>query len=158
MTPLRKRMIEDMQVRNLAETTQRLYVDAVAAFARHYWKSPADLGPEDIRSYLVYLTTCKSKNSAHSANAALRFLYRYTLEKDWKILRDPFPKRDSKLPVVLSLEEVSKFFDALRNTKYRAILMTAYAAGLRASEVAAGWRCQRPPRSSRSGRAAASRW
>lgn len=135
MTPLRQRFIEDMQVRNLAETTQTVYVNLVAAYAKHFRKSPELLGPEDMRSYLVYLTTCRSKNTAHCANAALRFLYRYTLEKDWKILRDPFPKRESKLPVVLSVEEVAKFFDALQNTKYRAILMTIYAAGLRASEV-----------------------
>lgn len=135
MTALRKRMLEDMQIRNFAEGTQKLYVDAVARFAKHFWKSPTDLGPEHVRSYLLYLTRQKSKNSARGANAALRFLYTHTLEKDWKILRDPFPKCERKLPIVLSLAEVARFFEALTNVKYRAILMTVYGGGLRASEV-----------------------
>ena len=135
MTPLRQRFIEDMQVRNLAVTTQEVYVNAVAGYAMHFGSSPADLGPEDMRAYLVYLTTCRSKGTAHTTNAALRFFYRHTVERDWKILRDPFPKRASKLPIVLSIDEVKTFFDALPNIKYKAILMTIYAAGLRASEV-----------------------
>ncbi len=135
MNPLRQRFIEDMQVRNLAATTQAAYVKAVAGYAKHFGKSPEVLGPEDMRAYLVYLTTCRSKTTAHTTNAALRFFYRYTVERDWKILRDPFPKRASKLPIVLSMDEVATFFEALPNIKYRAILMTIYAAGLRASEV-----------------------
>lgn len=132
---LRKRMIEDMQRRNFAEGTQKCYVDAVAAYARHFWRDPADLGPEHVRSYLVYLSKLQTKSKARNANAALRFLYRTTLEKDWKILTEPFPKCAKKLPIVLSLEEMAQFFDALKKVKYRAILMTAYAGGLRASEV-----------------------
>lgn len=135
MTALRTRMLGDMQIRNFAEGTQKQYLDAVAKFAKHFWKSPADLGPEHVRSYLLYLTCQKSKNTARCANAALRFLYTHTLDKDWKILRDPFPKCERKLPVVLSLAEVARFFEALTNVKYRAILMTVYGGGLRASEV-----------------------
>ena len=135
MTALRERMREDLQIRNYAETTQKTYLDAVARFARHFWKSPADLGPEHLRSYLLYLTRHKSKASARNASAALRFLYNHTLDKDWKILRDPFPKCERKLPVVLSLGEVARFFDALTHAKYRAILMTVYGGGLRSSEV-----------------------
>ena len=67
--------------------------------------------------------------------AALRFIYRQTLGKDWKILTAPWPKEERRLPVVLSLGAVAKFFDALTSIKHRAILMTIYAAGLRASEV-----------------------
>lgn len=135
MTALRQRMLEDLQRRNFAEGTQKVYIDAVAAFARHFWRSPSDLGPEHVRSYLVYLTKLGKKSSARAANAALRFLYRTTLEKDWRILAEPFPKCEKKLPIVLSLEEVAQFFAALKSVKYRAILMTAYSAGLRASEV-----------------------
>jgi integrase/recombinase XerD len=135
MTPLRERMIEDMQLRNFSEKTQRVYVNIVAAFARHFWKSPDQLGPDHVRSYLLYLARCKSEASMRGACAALRFLYSNTLDKDWKILRDPFPKCPKKLPVVLSIGEVASFFDAVKDTKYRAIMMTAYAAGLRASEV-----------------------
>ncbi|MHB1426994.1 MAG: site-specific integrase [Gemmataceae bacterium] len=135
MTLLRQRFIEDMQLRNLAEKTQKAYVGAVAAYAKHYWKSPADLGPEHARSYLVYLSKERSLPAAKMANAAMRFLYVYTLGRDWQILVDPFPKAERKLPVVLSLGEVALFFDALENLKYRAIMMAVYGAGLRASEV-----------------------
>lgn len=135
MTPLRQRFTEDMQLRNFTEKTQKMYVNWIAAFAKHFWKSPDDLGPDHVRSYLLYLTKFKSKHSAKGANAALRFFYANTLEKDWKILRDPFPKPDKKLPTVLSLAEVATFFEAVKDTKYRAILMTVYAAGLHASEV-----------------------
>ena len=135
MTPLRKRMIEDMQLVNLAPGTQEIYVNLVAAYARHYGKSPEDLGEEHVRSYLLYLTHRKAKSVAYGANAALRFLYKQTLNKNWKILNDRLPKRERKLPIVLSLDEVRQFFGQIDKLKYRAILMTAYAAGLRASEV-----------------------
>jgi site-specific recombinase XerD len=128
-------MIEDMQLRNLSEKTQKVYVNTVAAYARHFWKSPDQLGPDHIRAYLLYTAKSKSESCMRGACAALRFIYSVTLEKDWKILRDPFPKCPKKLPVVLSLGEVAMFFDAVKDTTYRAILMTAYAAGLRASEV-----------------------
>jgi site-specific recombinase XerD len=128
-------MIEDMQLRGLANGTQKVYVAAVAAFAEHFWKSPEVLGPEHIRAYLLYLTQQDKVPRAKMVKSALRFLYGQTLAKDWKILFDPFPKHEFRLPVVLSLDEVAAFFDAVESIKYRAILMSAYAAGLRASEV-----------------------
>lgn len=135
MTALRQRMLGDMQIRNFRESTQKNYIEVIAKFAKHFWKSPTDLGPEHVRAYLLYLNRHKSEGMARQATAALRFLYTHTLEKNWKILRDPFPKSAKKLPVVLSLVEVARFFDALNETKYRAILMTVYAAGLRSSEA-----------------------
>lgn len=135
MTPLRQRMLDDMRLRNFSERTQKAYVNTVAAYARHFWKSPELLGPEHLRAYLLYVSKCKSEGSMRNACAALRFLYGQTLEKDWKILRNPFPKCPKKLPVVLSIEEVATLFEAVRDRKYRAILLTAYAGGLRASEV-----------------------
>jgi integrase/recombinase XerD len=135
MTPLRKRMIEDMKVRNFTKGTQVAYVNAVAGYARHFWRSPADLGSEHVRQYLVYLISQNHVAKAKVVTAALRFFYSYTVERDWKILEAPFPKVEKKLPVVLSLLEVAKFFEALKRPKYRACLMTMYGAGLRASEV-----------------------
>jgi site-specific recombinase XerD len=135
MTSLRERMIGDMQLRGFSESTQKQYVEMVARYARHFWRSPDELGPEHVRAYLLYLRQRISESSIRNAMAALRFLYTQTLEKDWKILRDPFPKCPKKLPIVLSLTEVARFFDALTHPKYRAILMTVYGAGLRASEV-----------------------
>lgn len=137
MTPLRQRMIEDMKVRNLSPNTQRLYVDRVAKFAQYFGKSPELLGPEDVRTYQVYLIHQKraSSSALQQTVCALRFLYRNTLGKEWALPYIPAPKREKKLPVVLSQEEVSRFFEYLPNLKHRALIMTAYATGMRVSEV-----------------------
>ena len=137
MTPLRQRMIEDMGVRNLAEGTQKLYVDRVAHFAKHFGKSPELLGPEDIRSYQVYLVQQKkvSWSVLNLSVCALRFLYRITLGKDWTVQHIPYPRKERKLPVILSPAEVVQFFQAVTNLIHRVIVMTAYATGLRISEV-----------------------
>ncbi len=138
MTSLRQRMTEDMQVRNLALNTQTSYVQQVSLFARHFDKSPEQLGPEDIRSYQVYLTNEKklAPGSVLIAVAALRFLYKVSLKKDWTF-EDviPAPKKPQRLPVVLSPEEVLHFLSCVGSTKHRAILTTCYAAGLRISEA-----------------------
>ena len=138
MTPLRQRMTEDMQVRNLALNTQVSYVREVSLFARYFHKSPERLGPEDIRAYQVYLTNEKklAPNTVVVAVAALRFLYKVSLKKDWSF-EDliPTPKKPQKLPVVLSPEEVLKFLGCLGPIRHRTILTTCYAAGLRISET-----------------------
>jgi len=87
MTPLRQRILEDMQVRNLSPLTQTSYVQQVSLFARHFKKSPEVLGPDEIRSYQVYLTNEKklAPASVLIAVAALRFLYKVTLHKDWSV-------------------------------------------------------------------------
>ena len=138
MTPLRQRMTEDMQVRNLALNTQTSYVQQVSLFARHFNKLPEQLGPEEIRSYQIYLTKEKklTPGSVLIAVAALRFLYKVSLKRDWGF-EDiiPAPKKPQKLPIVLSPEEVLRFLGCVRSTKHRAILTTCYAAGLRISEA-----------------------
>jgi integrase/recombinase XerD len=138
MTSLRQRMTEDMQVRNLAVNTQESYLRQVSQFARHFNKSPELLGPEDIRTYQVYLTNEKklSTGSIVIAVSALRFLYKTSLKKDWAF-EDVIPtaKKPQKLPVILSPEEVMQFLSSVCNTKQRAILTTCYAAGLRVSEA-----------------------
>jgi len=138
MTFLRQRMTEDMQVRNLALNTQTSYVQQVSLFARHFNKSPEQLGPEDIRTYQVYLTNEKklAPGSVLIAVAALRFLYKVSLKRDWPFDDViPAPKKPQKLPVVLSPEEVLQFLGCVGSTKHRAILTTCYAAGLRISEA-----------------------
>src|SRR5271157_5195973 len=138
MSVLRQRMIEDMQVRNLALNTQDSYLQQVSCFARHFGKSPTELGEEEIRAYHVYLTSEKNlaPGSIHTAVAALRFLYRVTLKKDWTF-EDvlPLPKKPQTLPVVLSPQEVQQFLGFVESLKHRAILTTCYAAGLRISEA-----------------------
>ena len=138
MTPLRQRMTEDMQVRNLALNTQTSYLQQVSLFARHCHRSPEELGPEEIRSYQVYLTNEKklAPSSVLIAVAALRFLYKVSLKREWpfdEII--PAPKKQQKLPVVLSPEEVLHFLECIGSMKHRAILTTCYAAGLRISEA-----------------------
>lgn len=137
MTTLRQRMTEDLRVRNRSPRTIEAYIDQVAKFARHFKKSPELLGPEEIRQYQVYLVHERrvSWSYLNQAVCALRFLYRHTLSRDWAISQIPFARQPKKLPVVLSPSEMQRFLEAIRKLKYRAILMTAYAAGLRLSEV-----------------------
>ena len=136
-SPLRRRMIEDMGIRNFAPSTQYNYVNAVAKYAAHFGKSPELLGPEDIRTYQVYLVHERHVGWSmfNTAVCALRFLYGVTLQKDWSVRHIPYPRKTKRLPVVLSLDEVRDLIDAIPNIKHRAIIMTAYAAGLRTSEV-----------------------
>ena len=139
MTPLRRRFIEDMTLRNLAPRTITTYVERVAGFARHFGSSPEQLGMAEVRAYLLYLAQERrvSWSYFNQALSALRLLYRVTLGRDWAPGMLRYPKAEKKLPVVLSPAEVDRFFRAIPGLKHRAILMTAYAAGLRVSEVVA---------------------
>lgn len=137
MTPLRRRMLEDLKIRNFSPHTQRAYIRYVARFARHFGRSPDQLGPEHIRGFQVHLANAGASYSTLSQVAsALRFLYRITLQKDWVVERIPCPKRERHVPVVLSREDVLKFLSSPRNVKHRAILTACYSAGLRVAEVA----------------------
>jgi len=138
MTNLRQRMTEDMQVRNLALNTQTCYLEQVSRFARHFHKSPEELGPEEIRAYQLYLTNEKklAPSSILIAVSALRFLYKVSLKREWPFDEViPAPKKPQKLPVILSPEEVLHFLGCVASPKHRAILTTCYAAGLRISEA-----------------------
>jgi integrase/recombinase XerD len=137
MTPLRQRMLEDMQVRNLAENTQRSYLQQVSSFAKYFHCSPEQLGPDEIRTYQVYLATERklAPGSLSIIAGALRFLYKVTLRRDWVDAEIPLPKAPFKLPVILSREEVAHFLESIASLKHRTILMTAYAAGLRVTEA-----------------------
>ncbi len=138
MSPLRRRMIEDMTVRNLSPYTQRHYLFAVSRLARHVRMSPAELGPEQLRDYLNHLVERKVSSSYFNVNvAALRFLYTVVLERDWVLPKLPLQKRSHKLPTVLSVEEVGRFLATVPDRKMRAVLVTAYVAGLRVFEVVA---------------------
>jgi integrase/recombinase XerD len=138
MTPLRQRMLEDMSIRNLTVNTQQSYLQQVSLYANHFQKSPARLGPEDVRTYQVYLTKTRklAPSSISIAVSALRFLYKVTLKQPWAPDEIPMPKTPFKLPVILSPEEVLHFLDSVDSMKHRAILMATYAAGLRVSEAA----------------------
>ena len=137
MTTLRQRMLEDMSIRNLSENTQLSYLQQVSQYAKYFERSPTQLGPQEVRDYQVYLTTQRklSAGSVGIATSALRFLYKITLKQDWQSDDIPMPKKPFRLPIVLSQDEVKHFLNCVAHTKHRAILMTAYAAGLRISEV-----------------------
>jgi integrase/recombinase XerD len=138
MTPLRHRMIEDMQIRNLAPETQRAYLQQISQFARHFGKSPELLGPDGIRTYQLHLIQDRqlSASSIMVAVAALRFLYKVTLKREWSIDEVvPTCRKPKRLPVVLSREEVGRFLDAVEILKHRVILTVCCAAGLRISEA-----------------------
>lgn len=138
MTPLRQRMLEDMQVRNLARNTQDSYLQQIARFAHHFGQSPEGLGLEEIRTYQVYLTTERklAPGSIMIAVAALRFLYKVTLRRAWPVTElIPAPKKPQTLPIVLSRSEVQQFLESVPTRKHRTILSVCYAAGLRISEA-----------------------
>lgn len=137
MTPLRQRMVEDMEIRNLSHNTQLSYLQQVSSLAKYYQRSPETLGLEEIRAYQVHLTTERklAPGSLSIIASALRFLYKVTLKREWADTEIPRPKTPFKLPVILSREEVAHFLESIASLKHRTILMTAYAAGLRISEV-----------------------
>ncbi len=137
ISPLRRRMIEDMTIRNLSPATQRSYVHAVAKFARFFGRSPELLDLEDVRAFQVHLVAGgMSWPALNQTVCALRFLYGVTLRRAELPERIVYAREPQKLPVVLSTDEVVRFLEAVPSLKCRAALTTAYAAGLRASEVA----------------------
>ena len=137
MTKLRQRMIDDLRIRNYSPRTIKTYTWCVARFAKHFGKSPAQLGREHIREYQIFLVQTKhaSWTLFNQTVCALRFFYKVTLDRAELIEHIPFPKQEKKLPVVLSRDELARFIDAIANLKHRTILMTMYAAGLRLSEA-----------------------
>jgi integrase/recombinase XerD len=138
VSPLRRRMIEDMTIRNLSPETQQSYLRAVAKFSRHFGKSPDRLGIEDVRTYQVHLTSQGiAWASLNQTVCALRFFYGVTLGRGEMPELIPYARTPRKLPVVLSGEEVVRFLQAVPGLKARVALTTAYAAGLRLSEVVA---------------------
>jgi integrase/recombinase XerD len=136
ISPLRRRMIEDMTVRNLSPATQRSYVHAVAKFSRYFGRSPDRLGLEDVRAFQVHLVAGGiSWPALNQTVCALRFFYGVSLGQADLPERIAHAREPRKLPVVLSADEVVRFLEAVSGLKSRTALTTAYAAGLRASEA-----------------------
>jgi site-specific recombinase XerD len=130
-------MIEDMRVRNFAPNTQDSYLRQVSLFARHFGKSPEQLGPEEIRAYQIYLTEQRkvSVGTRIVAVSALRFLYAVTLQRDWTVQLIPAPKKDHRLPVILSPQEVLQLLQAAPSFPHHVIFSTMYGTGMRVSEA-----------------------
>jgi len=138
MTQLRRNMIRDMELKGFSPKTISAYIAHVAHYAKHYSKSPENLGAEEIKDYLHYLIQEKHVSSSYvnGVYSALKFFYGTTLQREWELAKIPRSKKDKKLPVTLSQSEIQQIFNVVQNIKHKAILMTIYAAGLRVSEAA----------------------
>lgn len=139
MTPLRQRMLEELQRRNYSQTTIESYILGVKDFADYFGKSPALLGAEDVRRYQLYLINEKklAPQTVKVRVSALRFLYWKTLKRRDLYFDDlPMPKTPLKLPVVLSPEEVTRLIEGASSLKHRTMLMVLYATGVRRAELA----------------------
>jgi integrase/recombinase XerD len=137
MTELRKRMIEDLRLRNYSDNTILIYTNTVADFARYFHRSPDKLGPEEIRQYQLYLLDVRKLawSTFVQRTGALKFFYTRTLKQPWFVQEVAKPKVRRPLPTVLSREEVTALLDATPNLKHRALLATFYATGLRCEEA-----------------------
>jgi site-specific recombinase XerD len=136
MSALRRRMIDDMTLRNLSPATQRSYLHAVTKFSRHFGCPPDRLGLEDVRSFQVHLVAQGiSWPALNQIVCALRFFYGVTLDRAEIPERIVYARTPRKLPSILSADEVVRFLEAVPSLKTRVALTTAYAAGLRASEA-----------------------
>lgn len=137
MTRLRQMMIEELERRNYSPGTIRCYVRVVAEFARHFHRSPHQLGPEHLRQYQAYLFRERKLKAGTVTQqlAALRFFFVKTLKKPWGTDQTPYPKKGCRLPTVLSQEEVALLINSAPTPFYRILLMTLYATGARRAEV-----------------------
>lgn len=135
-TQLRKRMLEDMQLRGMAEKTQESYLRSVRKLAEHYNKPPDRITEEELRQYFLFLANVKkyARATVTIALCGIKFFYNYTSRRDWPAVKLIRPKREKKLPVILSVEEVRRILNLVRLDRYRTCLATIYSCGLRLHE------------------------
>lgn len=137
MGQLRDRMEADLVLAGYSPSTQRNYLLYARQYAKHFRRSPAELGEEEIRQFLLHLIEKKQRSHStyRQARASLIFLYTVTLKRPAEVEHLPVPRRPVKLPVVLSGTEVEALLEAIRSPKYRGIIMVQYAGGLRIAEA-----------------------
>lgn len=137
MTRLRKMMLEELERRNYSQNTRRIYLYAVTEFARHFHRSPDQLGLDDVRVYQAHLFRERKlkANSVCVYVEALRFLFVHVLKRRWTVEDLPYPKRPRTLPLVLSHQEVAQLIHAAATPRDRVILMALYATGMRRAEL-----------------------
>jgi integrase/recombinase XerD len=138
VTHLRQIMLEELERRNYAPGTIRCYIRTVEHYARHFHRSPDQLGPEHIRQYqaLMFRKWKLAPNTVSQRLAALRFFYIQVLKQGWSVAETPYPKKVLHLPQVLSQQEVARLIESALNPFHRILLMTLYATGGRRAEVA----------------------
>lgn len=139
MTPLRRKMLEDMRLRDLAARTQEAYVAAVRSLAARYQRSPDLLTQDDLRAYFLYLVNERkvSRSTVRQHLCGIKFLFEVTLGRQWKVFDLVRPRRGRVLPEVLSRAEVLRLLAAVRCLRQRTAMLCAYGCGLRISEVLA---------------------
>ena len=138
MSKMHEKMLQDMQLRGFSPNTQRTYFNHLRHFETFFQKPAKQLGQEDLRSYLLHLITVKKVSGEYvdSVYSALKFFYENTLGRTWNMKEIPRLKRTQKLPVVLSRKEIRQLLAVTTNLKFKAMFMSAYAAGLRVNEIA----------------------
>jgi integrase/recombinase XerD len=137
MTPLRQRMLEDMQLRGLSPATQESYLRAISFLARHYNTPPDQLTEEQLRQYFLYLRNEKqvARSTSTVALCAIKFLFEHTLQRPWPVLDFVRAPKQQQLPVILSLEEVRCLLALIRMPHYHVCLSVIDACGLRVQEA-----------------------
>jgi len=137
MTPLREKMISEMQLHRLASTTQDSYLRSVEGLAKYFNLSPDKIDEDKLKEYILHLVNkrCLKWSTINTITAGLRFLYARTLDRKDIALSIPIKKTPSRLPEIFSPDELLKFFSSIRNLKHRVMIMTAYAGGLRIGEI-----------------------
>ena len=138
MGKLRDQMLADLQLRGATIRTQETYLREVSNLAKYFNRSPEELGEDELKEYMLYLMKERhlSDGTYRFYVAALKFLYRTTLKREWVVEKIKCPKRRRKLPIVLDLSEVESLFSVTKNLKHKAMLMITYSSGLRVSETA----------------------
>lgn len=137
MTPLRDRMIQDLQLRGYSESTQSLYVNAVRQLCDHFQKTPGKITEDDLRDYFLFCKNVKqwSRSTFKVALCGIKFFFQKTIQRKWPTLLFIKPGREKKLPVVLSHDEVRNILNCVRLLRYRVCLTTIYSCGLRLTEA-----------------------
>jgi len=136
MTYLRKRMIEDLQLRGLSESTQKKYIRAVKKLSEHVGKSPDLITEEELRQYFLYIknTLKYARSTSTIALCGIKLFYTHTLRRDWLTLKLVRAPREEKMPVVLSTGEVRRILENVKTFRFRACLTIIYSCGLRVTE------------------------
>ncbi|MBZ5618418.1 MAG: site-specific integrase [Acidobacteriia bacterium] len=137
MTPLRQRMLEELQLRNLSEATIQTYLRLVERFAKHFGISPAKLGPDHVRHYLLHLLNDRKDTwgTIQVNRGALKFLYVRVLKQAWFDVEIAAPKKRLRLPIVMSPDDITRILDRTTNLKHWTIIATFYATALRCNEL-----------------------
>jgi integrase/recombinase XerD len=138
MGQLRERMEQDLRLKNLSPATRKTYLCYARKFAAHFRRSPEEMGEAEVREFLLHALQVEqvAYETYRQILASLKFLYTVTLDREWAVERIPFPRRGSRrLPQAPGRDQVLALFRALKSPKYRALLISCYAAGLRILEA-----------------------